>query len=160
MLVLLLADIDECELDLDNCHVNATCADVFGSFVCTCNIGFEGDGVNCVGKTKSESVFCIRYFNIVGMRSIVMFFSPELLVDIIMYTFSCSDINECERDGANNCSGNADCFNTIGSYYCSCVNGYEGDGFICTGYMSMSGLHCTFSVVHNFYAIITAPKLW
>ena len=63
MLVLLLADIDECELDMDNCHVNATCADVFGSFVCTCNIGFEGDGVNCVGKTESESLFCNTLFH-------------------------------------------------------------------------------------------------
>ena len=63
LLVLLLADIDECELDMDNCHVNATCADVFGSFGCTCNIGFEGDGVNCVGKTESESLFCNTLFH-------------------------------------------------------------------------------------------------
>ena len=43
------ADIDECELRIDNCHVNATCADVIGSFVCTCNNGFDGDGVDCAG---------------------------------------------------------------------------------------------------------------
>ena len=43
------ADIDECELRIDNCHVNATCADVIGSFVCTCNNGFEGNGVDCTG---------------------------------------------------------------------------------------------------------------
>ena len=41
------ADIDECELRIDNCHVNATCVDVVGSFVCTCNNGFDGDGVDC-----------------------------------------------------------------------------------------------------------------
>jgi len=63
LLVLLLADIDECELDMDNCHVNATCADVFGSFGCTCNIGFEGDGVNCVGKTEYENLFCDTLFH-------------------------------------------------------------------------------------------------
>ena len=45
------ADIDECELGIDNCHVNATCADVVGSFVCTCNDGFEGNGVDCTSKT-------------------------------------------------------------------------------------------------------------
>ena len=44
------ADIDECELNMDNCHVNATCADVIGSFDCTCNNGFDGDGVNCTSK--------------------------------------------------------------------------------------------------------------
>jgi len=42
-----LTDVNECGLDTDNCHVNATCADVIGSFECTCNSGFEGDGVNC-----------------------------------------------------------------------------------------------------------------
>ena len=45
------ADIDECELGIDDCHVNATCADVVGSFVCTCNDGFEGNGVDCTSKT-------------------------------------------------------------------------------------------------------------
>jgi len=44
------ADINECERDTDNCHVNATCTDVMGSFVCTCNSGFEGNGVNCMSK--------------------------------------------------------------------------------------------------------------
>ena len=44
------ADIDECELGIDNCHVNATCTDVIGSFVCTCNNGFDGNGVDCTSK--------------------------------------------------------------------------------------------------------------
>ena len=44
------ADVDECELRIDNCHVNATCADVIGSFVCTCNNGFDGNGVDCRSK--------------------------------------------------------------------------------------------------------------
>ena len=50
LLILLLTDVDECELDTNNCHMNATCADVIGSFICTCNSGFEGDGVNCTSK--------------------------------------------------------------------------------------------------------------
>jgi len=45
-----LADIDECELGTHNCHENSTCADVIGSFVCTCNDGFDGDGVDCTSK--------------------------------------------------------------------------------------------------------------
>ena len=43
-------DIDECAAELDNCHENATCNNTFGSFECTCNSGFEGDGVNCTSK--------------------------------------------------------------------------------------------------------------
>ena len=44
------ADIDECELGIDNCHENSTCADVVGSFVCTCNNGFDRNGVDCTSK--------------------------------------------------------------------------------------------------------------
>jgi len=44
------ADIDECELGIDNCHVNGTCADLIGSFLCTCNDGFYGNGVECTSK--------------------------------------------------------------------------------------------------------------
>ena len=45
-------DIDEC---LSNpCHVNGTCADNQGSFVCQCNTGYSGDGFNC----SSQYLFC------------------------------------------------------------------------------------------------------
>ena len=80
MLVLLLADIDECELDMDNCHVNATCADVFGSFVCTCNIGFEGDGVNCVGKTEYERLFCILGLGDSSAITVTIFCSKNITI--------------------------------------------------------------------------------
>lgn len=44
-----LLDIDECETDTDNCDVNAHCNNTKGSFQCTCNIGYFGDGVVCEG---------------------------------------------------------------------------------------------------------------
>ena len=43
-----------------------------------------------------------------------------------------SDINECKK-GTHNCSSNAVCNNTKGSYNCTCKPGYEGDGNNCTG---------------------------
>ena len=43
-----------------------------------------------------------------------------------------SDINKCEG-GTHNCSSNAVCNNTKGSYNCTCKPGYEGDGDNCTG---------------------------
>jgi hypothetical protein len=47
-------DIDECTAGTHNCHPNATCADVPGTFTCTCraNLGFSGDGVTCTDSEK------------------------------------------------------------------------------------------------------------
>ena len=41
------------------------------------------------------------------------------------------DINECE--GENECSDNAECINTEGSYDCECKEGFTGDGKTCGG---------------------------
>ena len=47
---ILLLDTNECTLGTDNCDANAACADTEGSFTCTCNPGYEGDGVTCQSK--------------------------------------------------------------------------------------------------------------
>ena len=44
------ADINECVIDEDNCHGNASCTNTEGSFTCSCNPGYTGDGVNCTSK--------------------------------------------------------------------------------------------------------------
>ena len=46
----LYVDIDECENGEDNCHENAQCTNTEGSFTCSCNPGYTGDGVNCTSK--------------------------------------------------------------------------------------------------------------
>uniref|UniRef100_A0A8C3YG35 Adhesion G protein-coupled receptor E2 n=1 Tax=Catagonus wagneri TaxID=51154 RepID=A0A8C3YG35_9CETA len=38
---------------------------------------------------------------------------------------SCGDINECSPPSTASCGKNADCQNTEGGYYCTCVPGYE-----------------------------------
>ena len=45
----LVADISECERQLDDCDPNATCINTFGSYDCMCNTGFTGDGFTCTG---------------------------------------------------------------------------------------------------------------
>lgn len=42
------------------------------------------------------------------------------------------DRDECS-DGTSECSLNAECTNTVGSYNCTCNEGYVGDGRNCTG---------------------------
>ncbi|XP_076817837.1 C-type mannose receptor 2-like isoform X1 [Clavelina lepadiformis] len=39
--------VDICSTKVANCHADATCHNVDGSFSCTCNHGFHGDGVTC-----------------------------------------------------------------------------------------------------------------
>ena len=47
-------DIDECKENTDNCSTNAQCHNTPGSFNCTCNSGFKGDGVNCTGNDGAD----------------------------------------------------------------------------------------------------------
>lgn len=41
-----------------------------------------------------------------------------------------TDVNECEVI-INPCHRNASCVNAIGTYYCRCNFGYNGNGFDC-----------------------------
>ena len=55
-------DVDDCTEMTDNCDVNAYCNNTVGSFSCTCNSGFTGNGTTCAGKydyfVVDESWFC------------------------------------------------------------------------------------------------------
>ena len=42
-------DTDEC-LTESPCHANATCNNTEGSYTCTCDSGYFGDGVLCNGR--------------------------------------------------------------------------------------------------------------
>ena len=45
---------------------------------------------------------------------------------------SVTDIDECLQD-LTSCSPLAECINTVGSYECECLAGFDGDGKTCTG---------------------------
>lgn len=42
--------MDECAVGTYTCPENAMCADTDGSYNCTCNQGYTGDGSECQGK--------------------------------------------------------------------------------------------------------------
>ena len=46
---LITSDIDECA-DATTCDSNATCTNTPGSFTCTCNQGYTGNGTTCEGN--------------------------------------------------------------------------------------------------------------
>ena len=79
------------------------CQDTNGSFICSCNSGFSGNGFTC---------------------------SSKLLFYHISYPFiTHADINECD---STPCDVNAMCQNTNGSFVCACNSGFSGNGFTCS----------------------------
>ena len=47
---IIFSDINECNSNT-TCHELAECSDTEGSYECTCNIGYEGDGSSyCIGE--------------------------------------------------------------------------------------------------------------
>ncbi|KAL9950782.1 hypothetical protein ACROYT_G043342 [Oculina patagonica] len=42
-----------------------------------------------------------------------------------------TDFDECQAPHLNECHEKAKCTNTLGSYNCTCIDGYYGDGFLC-----------------------------
>ncbi|CAG2228183.1 unnamed protein product [Mytilus edulis] len=100
-------DINECD-DATTCDSipDSTCQNSVGSYDCVCNAGYQKNASNLCG-----SRFC--------------FFSSQHLID--------EDIDECGISYLNNCSKNASCFDTDGSFYCVCDVGYSGQGDVkCT----------------------------
>lgn len=53
--VIFVAEINECNGEND-CHQNATCTNTIGSYNCTCNDGFEGNGTSCEGKIGAKAL--------------------------------------------------------------------------------------------------------
>ena len=59
-------------------------------------------------------------------------FKTETILSLLYCQYH-ADIDECSS-GSHNCDSDerATCTNTIGSYLCSCKEGYEGDGRTCS----------------------------
>ena len=49
MIQTFVIDIDECASKSHDCNMFATCSNTMGSYTCTCNSGYQGDGRQCIG---------------------------------------------------------------------------------------------------------------
>ena len=68
---LLTADVDECAIGNHSCHDSATCHNNQGSYTCSCNSGYAGDGVFCTSKCitfqlEYIALLAITYYNCVA----------------------------------------------------------------------------------------------
>ena len=48
--ILFCTDINECETSSVMCDSNASCMNTAGSYECTCEGGYSGDGQTCAGQ--------------------------------------------------------------------------------------------------------------
>jgi len=81
-----------------------------------------------------------------------------------MFSCSCghhcvSELNECSDPALNTCSQT--CTNTVGSFTCSCLDGYQLAGNVCQGRTTATGFYilCTillqvFAAVLNFMSLL------
>ncbi|XP_053869144.1 uncharacterized protein LOC128828471, partial [Malaclemys terrapin pileata] len=87
-------DINECQgPSRPDCGRNANCANVPGSYYCTCTDGYEPSSGKANFTNASEN--------------------------------TCQDIDECQGPSPADCGAHANCANVPGSYYCTCIDGYE-----------------------------------
>jgi len=122
-------DVDECLEGTDDCDVNATCANTPGSFTCTCNVGYSGDGATCteIDECVAGTDNCSADASCTNSPGS---FSCLCNVGFTGDGVSCTDIDECAA-ATDNCDANATCSNTPGSFSCVCNPGYGGDGVTC-----------------------------
>lgn len=50
------SEIDECAVGLHTCDNNAICINTRGSYECTCQVGYYGDGFSCTRKYRLEKL--------------------------------------------------------------------------------------------------------
>ena len=60
---LCVSDVDECVREGSSypCHTRADCNNSMGSYYCTCQTGFSGDGSSCDGKTHKQLQMAILF---------------------------------------------------------------------------------------------------
>jgi hypothetical protein len=122
-------NLDECTLEIDDCDANAACIDSEGSFVCTCNPGYEGDGSTCANVNECT-------LGIAGCDANAACIDSEGSFDCACNPgyegdgVTCGNLDECTLE-IDDCDANAACIDSEGSFVCTCNPGYEGDGVTC-----------------------------
>uniref|UniRef100_A0A0N4Z8W7 Kunitz/Bovine pancreatic trypsin inhibitor domain protein n=1 Tax=Parastrongyloides trichosuri TaxID=131310 RepID=A0A0N4Z8W7_PARTI len=123
-------DVDECrDKGQNDCHADAWCTNIVGSYSCSCKVGYVGDGrKECtyvgLGKSTDDCSKCSEHATCSkGVCQCIKGYKGD--------GFICEDVNEC-LSAPFPCDRNAECSNTNGSFICECIKGYAGNGYHCT----------------------------
>ena len=93
MAFLFVSDIDECSKNGSPCDENAECLNIEGSYNCTCNDGFTGNGTVCAGKLPFSGIVCPHsafmfiYFCLFVCLFVRLFFFSSLYFLICLFAF-------------------------------------------------------------------------
>jgi len=145
----LCTDVEECKVGTDSCHDDAICTNTKGSYTCKCKDGYFGNGFKCIGRVSHTISSWTLYFlaassllysslHLFLLFQFILYFCLFVLL-CLMFTCTLTDKDECTYD-LDNCHADALCTNTKGSYNCTCLRGYEGDGIKCTGNIKLDRL--------------------
>lgn len=122
-------DIDECQQpDHGGCSPDASCRNIAGSRLCTCDLGFvdqSGDGTQCVNRCDLAGCDAHASCTLAGEQASCQCTSPY-----VGDGMSCAFDAACALLG---CDVHAECKVTGSDIReCSCAAGYEGSGTSCT----------------------------
>ena len=99
---------------------------------CSCDDGYFGNGFVCPGKVVQCASIVYRVYS------------------IIFFLLLLTDDDECEN-GLHNCDKNANCTNTIGSFECTCRDGFIGNGTTCIcNYCLNKGILFVYNISGSF----------
>ena len=128
-------DINECAADKHACHAQAQCTNLPGSYTCACPAGWAGNAtVSCLQESRpicTDAAVCTTNADCLTLADVSTAvcecrrgYRRESL------SGKCVDIDEC-AENRHECSTQAECANSAGSYACTCRRGYTGDGRHC-----------------------------
>ncbi len=137
-------DIDECSLNLFECHERATCVNTDGGYECICDPGYAGDGKRCreIDPTTCADRPCFDGVQCRDLPLNVNTLDLDSLDIIKLYQCDncppgyrgdgeiCVDVDEC-LERLFFCVENSTCQNLPGTYDCDCNDGFFGDGVNC-----------------------------
>lgn len=101
-------NVNECELETDNCHTNADCVDTYTGFLCICRLGYEGNGITCNSMPTLKNIcgfigymltFPQMLMNAVGEQTVAqqmhfaqipreVFYARVVLVTLVMASYA------------------------------------------------------------------------